>query len=366
MRVLVHVGLPKTGSSAIQEYLYAVRDALASLSIRYPDLGHASHWKLAAAIEEGQHEHKASKKRELKGFLARRAAREGTEGALDTVIDELKAAGPDDVVILSHEYFGGARGRVLRKFLTKVVPDAEVYAIGYVRHPVSFYPSGVQQALKGLGQPPSPSGFASTHPVRVAALRRVFENVTLRLYDRKLLSGGDVIEDFREQAGLILGRPLPAAPHTLSTNASMSGPACALLARHKRDFPGTSHGYAIFREAVARFGEQHGGAPLRIPEAWVQIIEQGHRDAWNGVVEGLDYPDEVKARATIQPSPADMQVISHAEVNAWLESFYDPEFSKALLSHLRSNRPAGRWGAVFRWLDAQHTAQPTGTAMQPS
>ena len=54
MKALIHIGLPKTGSTALQISLYNSRDNLLNHGVLYPDLGHTQHGYIAYHLSTSQ------------------------------------------------------------------------------------------------------------------------------------------------------------------------------------------------------------------------------------------------------------------------------------------------------------------------
>jgi len=139
MHVIVHAGMEKTGSSALQEYLYRYRDELRDVGVIYPDLGHRSHWHFAAAIggqRNGSHY--------IQRRMQRRNLADTEDAVLHTVRSAIIDAKENELVILSHESLGKPlQSAGLRKFLASCGVQCEQFSIlAYIRNPIEHFPPG--------------------------------------------------------------------------------------------------------------------------------------------------------------------------------------------------------------------------------
>ena len=129
-RVFLHIGLPKTGTTYLQEIVWSNRDRLAADGVFLPGFGHREHLWAALDLQE-------------RPRLARR--HEKAPGAWQRLVAEA-AAQPADV-LLTHEFFCGATaeqaGRAVAAF-----PDAEVHLVVTARDAASVVSAGWQESVK--------------------------------------------------------------------------------------------------------------------------------------------------------------------------------------------------------------------------
>lgn len=354
MRIIVHAGMNKTGSSAVQEFLRSVRGEMPGHGYLYPGENDPSHWKLAVALT-GEQSGRAGK---AGGYLDRRAQKHQVDrgDVKEMVAAAIKSAGDDDTVILSHENFSTPpRAAALNRFLKDVAPGAEIHAIAYVRHPASAYPSVVQQVIKGRFPVIPPSRWTWSHPKRAAGLRAAFgAGTVIRIHDRTVLRDGDVVEDFRSLVADLTGRPMPAAPKALSTNASISAAGCALLYRFWKAHPESGGEQGRLRRELERFSAGRRDPRLRLPEGWDKAIAAQNHRGWNEAVELLSHDEAVKQGLRIAEPVGEIPRVGLPKVEAWLGTYLDRDVLPEFAAHLEARGERAALSAeTLAWVQQQ-------------
>lgn len=228
-RVLLHLGMPKTGSTSIQEVWNGYKDE----RIEYAPLGLPNHsLVLQRAFLEGKSADRVYRNSDDE---ERPGLREAAVRRLAEVLD-----GTPRSVILSGESlfrFETDAARRCVDFLRAHVGPVD--ALLYVRAPESFARSVFQERLK--------KGEASFNLRNVVPAYRAHAlawaealgaEPTYVLFDRSALHGGDAVLDFGRRAGLDLGWA-EARAHLQNRNASLSAEAMAALylLRHRKGAP---------------------------------------------------------------------------------------------------------------------------------
>ena len=222
MKVIIHAGMPKTGSTSIQQ-TFANRDLG---HVRYFRWRWPNHGGLVTLLFHEQAGHFGVYR--LQGY-SREELLPLREEWLESFEQDLTQ--PDaHTCLLSAEAISTWRWRSmlapLRAFLEKYSDDIQV--IAYVRPPANYMPSVFQQRVKG-GKAGSgkfnPKGYWPQYRQRFEPLDQVFgrENVILRKFDRKTLKNGSVVDDLAGFAGI----PVPHNSSQLE-NESLSLEALAL------------------------------------------------------------------------------------------------------------------------------------------
>ncbi len=203
MKLLLHIGTDKTGSTAIQQHLFLNREWLAERGVYLPgeglgaDNGHAALLQAMAP---------AALERLRRELLAARAARHR-------------------LAVLSWEIMGQWDARRIRR-LQPCLAGAEPRVLAYLREQADIAQSSYLQRLKGLRHElpveafERPSGIAQRRrswrackaPMRnylrlLRRWRRALPGAELspREFHREALRGGDVVDDFLAQLGLEAG-----------------------------------------------------------------------------------------------------------------------------------------------------------------
>ena len=129
-RVFLHIGLPKTGTTYLQQVVWANRDRLRSDGLLLPGFGHREHLWAALDLQE-------------RPRLQRR--HKDAPGAWQRLVDEANAH-PGDVLI-THEFLCGASAEQASRALSDF-PGAEVHLVVTARDAASVVSAGWQESVK--------------------------------------------------------------------------------------------------------------------------------------------------------------------------------------------------------------------------
>lgn len=227
MKIILHMGQGKTGTTALQGSLAKASGKLRERGILYPRSGYvflAHHllvvlsgrpapfplWRLAGV--EGPKD---------PGEIARRA--------WTATCDEVRRDRPEVLVLSSeqllHHTDAEAKAR-LAGILSDLSPD--ITPVVYVRHPVDYYRAGLQEWVKrhDSPHPPSDRGLKQALLDTEATFGRKPELV---LFDRRSLAGGDIVRDF---ATRFLGPTVdPEEVPSHDANVGLSTEALVVMSR---------------------------------------------------------------------------------------------------------------------------------------
>lgn len=206
MDLHLHIGSPKTGTTAVQTFLAANREALRELAVLHPrTFGDKRHLVLPDLVRV---------KRQTRSTNGA-----GSEGLVDpeSVAEQLQeelAERDYTKVLFSSEFFWTklARSRqleLLRDFLTRFFD--RIYIHAYIRRQDEYIASAWSTAVKG-GSTDSLSGTWPRDRLRdiidywkiLSPWAEVFgrESIICRKFDRRTLKNGDIIEDLLDAAGV--------------------------------------------------------------------------------------------------------------------------------------------------------------------
>ena len=257
-RVVVHVGMHKTGTSSIQDTFFRSTDP----EVAYVDWTNGNHSPLFVLLFEDP------QKQDQYHVFRNRGAAYLTELPqlraqwLDRVRRQVRQA-QGKTVIFSAEDSSAPKfehaTRAMQAFFAGLSED--VRAVGYARHPKSFVQSAFQQNLRGgMVIDMERKGLRPNYQKRFEKIDRYFgrDNVTFREFHRDRMTGGDVVKDFASTIGITP----PSETEIIRSNESMSLEATALLyvQRHygtglRSGFVGAETGNNWFIDRLSRLGE---------------------------------------------------------------------------------------------------------------
>jgi hypothetical protein len=258
MRVVIHAGMHKTGSSAIQQ-AFSQRQAP---DFHYLDWYSSNHCELFVYLFQEMHEILNYHSVRARGpeFQARIPAiraewNERLTSQLDACRDKTVLLSAEDI---SFPTMAAATAR-MRDFFARWTSDIRV--IAYVRSPTSFAQSAFQQLLKEGGTARlDPAVLWPHYRARFAHFDTIFgrENVTLRSYDDLADRDVGIVEDFGRWIGMeTAGQP------EVRVNETLSAEAIALLYLQRRfgdgfvsGSPQALQGNDTFIGMLGRIGEK--------------------------------------------------------------------------------------------------------------
>lgn len=232
MKLIVHFGMPKTGTSSIQLSLFA---ALDSPRFHYLNAGTPN---LNRTLVDG---FRKDASRYFTNRLPSAPVDEAAAGleARSSLVRSIRDGG-DKTGILSSEYLtaqGEPEFRQLTAFLRKFYSSLQF--VGYIRKPKAFMESAFQQTLKVQFRPFNEKNA----PVRYRKwLAKFYEDegdsaVLLRPFERSAFPSGCVVQDFCSELRI----PFDPA-QVVNVNESLSLPAVQLLYAHRKFGKPVLHG----------------------------------------------------------------------------------------------------------------------------
>ena len=329
MRLVVHVGMPKTGSTALQAALAAARGKLRKRRILYPRGALNQNFLVAGLSPPDRLGRLLTQKYE--GDEERVNA--DFQALMASLISEIAETKPD-VTVLSGEFLFGpiaSQGpEALRALIAPLNGSFEI--VCYVRRPSDYYVARAQQRLKASWQLP-PAGAVRYRPTLESALAAA-ETVHALPFDRERFPGGDVVADF--VAGV-----LPEAEGVLHSvdhpkvKPSMSAEAMAIVQDFRRErYPDANDRFTrdtghLARHLAEREGDLGGQRRPRPLPALARLVDQSStdllwlRDRFGIVFAGVDYAS-IAVQPSVQPTDvADICLIDGARKAALLATMKD-------------------------------------------
>lgn len=302
-RLVVHVGMPKTGSTAIQQSLS--RQPLPPGFI-YPDFGDFNHtFGLIDAFAADPAAVRSSLNRTIpEEQLSKNKSR------IRAVLERSADSSEVHTVILSAEGFqrlGDEGVRNLREFFSPFGFGVE--AFGYIRAPFQFLPANFQEHLKVGPTSLSRVRTMVAYGAWVARHKKHFSEGELNLvaYERSKFPEGNIVSDFAARIGMSGFAPVK---YQVNSNISLSLQAVKLLyvfrkqtgARHPSCFPNRQH-----RLFVSRLHELNG-SKFRFSPEFVSKMMSEQREAVEDIGKligtnlldvGTDHPEFVSCEAEL-------------------------------------------------------------------
>lgn len=235
MKIILHMGQSKTGSSSLQESLHASAATLRSRGVLYPSIGrkYVSHQLLMALCGAENR----LPRWQLESLGGSEGAVVAARRAWAATCEDIQRNRPE-LLILSCEHFflqtDGIQKARLAELLSPLSSD--ITPVIYIRHPVDHYRSRLQQSIKHHDRHFPPVGLKL--PVAILDTEAAFgRSPELVAFDRKVLHGGDVVVDFstRFLSPWVKPTDLPS----LNTNVGLSAEALVLMIQLRAEAGGT-------------------------------------------------------------------------------------------------------------------------------
>lgn len=180
-RMIVHLGLAKTGSTFLQQALFNSRaELLANHGILFPASG-PNHWHFHSAVSTSP-ERLIQIRRE--GVTSPDKARAIANAFLDAYAEEVSATKPDTIIV-SSEYFAAMSPEELARFARMLSGFADqLVGVVYLRDPWSFSISMMQQLIRdGMISAPFSFGYASGQIEILKRFEQIFgDNLIVRQF----------------------------------------------------------------------------------------------------------------------------------------------------------------------------------------
>jgi hypothetical protein len=336
--VVVHFGMPKTGTTSIQRSL---SKRLSDARFHYIDLGSNPNHAIATAFKGEPSRY-------------RRHAKLGTppeqlphlrDMALRKLRAELETAATR-TGILSAEIICTMRAQDIRGLNAELAArGSPVMAVGYVRRPKEAMESVFQQQVKGgRRQTFDTNQLFPKYRGRLRKMDEVFgrENTQAWLFDPARFPGNCVVQDFCARLGIAFD---PGA--VVRANDALSRPALSLLYAYRKLGPGYGTGPDVIREnkLLIRRLRALPGPKLRLHSGLVVPVIDSRREdiAWTEERIGVSLAEDLGAHDQHAVRSEDDLLAFTPESLSWLAKELGPEFAPKW-------RPDMSPGQVAEWM----------------
>ncbi len=246
MKCYLHVGVEKTGTTTVQEFLHTNRELLARRGCLFtPAAGERNNWKLPVAAYDAEQRDDLTRAAKISTDDDLHRFRNRLSRDLTAAIERGRDEGCDQIILSSEHLQSRLRSDTSLKRLAGLldaVGVSEVEVIIYLRDPMtlvsSLYSTMVKNGSTGW-RPPGPEhpyfNRVCNHRHTLEQLASVFgsDSLSPRLFQSDTLIGGSIIDDVLEVTGIDgsgLARPTPL-------NESLSTTAVEILRRVNRYIP---------------------------------------------------------------------------------------------------------------------------------
>ncbi|HEX3651213.1 MAG TPA: hypothetical protein VHU18_00135 [Rhizomicrobium sp.] len=344
MKLYLHIGTEKTGTTSIQHFLQANRDVLRKSNILYPVApGDQNHIGLAIAA---QNERKSNSLRWIRELHTEEDVRQFREELVRNLAGEVRAL-PYTTAIISSEHCSSRlrskeEVRWLRETLAKFFDP--IFVVVYVRRQDDFLVSNYSTAIKGGGKKPLlPPDMpdALRHYDHWDLLRRwanVFgrERMICRKFERSSLKDEDIIADFLAIVGIADALPFERPPPSNESLDAQTLEFLRLLNQHVPRFIDRkiNRAHTPLGPLLSQISE---GPLLTLPEAeldrFMQLFQESNRkvaeEYFGGALPGPGDPlFGTRSDGRARVSDAGLTVDRAIEITAWLWNQKHAEVSK--------------------------------------
>lgn len=309
-KVLIHIGTGKTGTTSIQESLAAQKRKLAGIG--YPNIvGNAHHflevvYQDYSQLSRGHRSDYADESERLKHAKILRSK-------------FLRRVRQNKNLIISSEFLGSFKKQQIQALKSDLDNSGytDYKVLCYVRDPVSYYRSMLQQKLKASHHPPDPRDFKYGFRAAIEKYRAFYgDRVIVRAYDDKLYRG-DVVRDFLRVAEKFF-RVDYSQLKSISANRSLSAEAVFILHRYRELYEFEKDNIATPKSSVllqylAQLSEAES-TPIELHPGVEEVIrERVHDDLlWLKDSCGIDFlPQVTEVPHARKPTPRNFDLLEN-------------------------------------------------------
>ncbi len=237
--IIVHFGMPKTGTTSIQ---LSLMRRLSDARFHYVKLEHAN---ASYAVATGFKSDAAKFHRHRKEGTSPERLQQLKEDAVRRLNGELEAAAGRTAILSAEVIFGFDEGELANLCGALEKHSPALTAVGYIRRPKEFIESTFQQLVKGGRSEFAVDRLFPSYRKRVEKLDAVLgrKNTLLWPFEAGSFPGGCIVRDFCGRLGITF-----RAEDVTRTNEGLSRPALALLYAYRKFGPGYGVGPGVMRE----------------------------------------------------------------------------------------------------------------------
>lgn len=308
MKVILHMGQSKTGTTSLQDTLQDAAERLGQCGILYPSFGPKlrQNQLLFALCGDPSQLGAWFLNRHGGPEMAARVALQGWQ----QICERIRRTQPAAMVLSSEFLLQHTDAKAKTRMAELLAPlSQDITPVVYLRHPVDHFRARLQQWIKSRNGPFSPpartlkTDFLDTG----TAFGRAPDVV---VYDRQTLLGGDVISDFASR--YLSSWMDPAGLQSRRTNVGLSAEALVLVARNRARMEASLETERMIAGLAAVLGEFDRTDPpthpfTLLPEVADAILRSATDTLWLVETCGLQIPGLAVERIDGAPIPDWMQ-----------------------------------------------------------
>lgn len=312
-RAIIHFGMPKTGTSSIQDSLFST----AELDLEYLNFGKPNS---SGAVINMFSIHPEFHARSIKLGLSVEDVNRLGQKHLDSLRRQLRTSSKE-LFVLSAECIYHMKECELRALRDEFAAHVDaVHAVGYIRSPVSYAESAFQQQVKyNFTKELDFTKLLPRYALKLSKFDSVFgkDNVTLRLFDPERFLDKSIVKDFCRYMEVEGFDP----KREVRSNEALSQQATALLFAFNRycgEITPSQTSMRRRRQLVASLSELSGPKLRFRGKKLEQCLDGFRRDLqWIQERMGISFPYEAKNDKSGITCEEDMFVYSTQTIN-WL------------------------------------------------
>ena len=301
MKVILHIGMTKAGSSALQAGLFAVRKQLMDSGVLYPVRGRARNSHVLLLYGLVPPERLPRGLRHLHGNNIHAIEGEMHDWLLD--LQGIIRASQPQTLILSEEflfYVIDQEAQISLRDRLCSLGGRTIDVVVYVRRPSDHYLASIQQLLKASHRLPGPNPIEYRRTIDGYA-KHVADSVNVIKYDRSNWPGADILRQFLDS--FVPQANVSILESSREVNRSLSSEAMSLLAEYRRSIWPEAHNQfttdtdRLVRALELSDVEVTGGAAPRLHEEIARRIDEAStdllwlRDTHGITFDGVDYSE---------------------------------------------------------------------------
>ncbi|MDZ5623109.1 hypothetical protein SFC88_19880 [Nocardioides sp. HM23] len=283
-RVVVHIGMGKTGTSSVQYLLAANRDVLTAHGVLFPRVpGRARHTRLGLAVKPDDELTRTPAWHRIGQPIPRRFRRRFRRKLLAEI-----AAAEAHTVLFSDEALWGLNEEALLR-LRELVAEigGRVRVVAYLRRQDDHLASLYQQEVKvgetrRIDEWVSLSGLAGhDYHARLSAWRDLFgpDELVVRRFERSAFVDGSLYADFLDAAGIDIAVPELAPAETRNPSLDAETIEFLRILNLHRVGEGAESWLINNLEVVERLRQHEPGETLTLPDATLDRVVERWQDS---------------------------------------------------------------------------------------